>query len=86
MILAHTAAPTVMVVLNCMMSLLASSAGSVQGVDLKEIIILVFVLAVIGCIAWFVNSKPIPDPFKWAIFFVLAVFVVIILWRFLQGL
>ncbi len=68
------------------LNFLASSAGSVQGIDLKEVLILVFVLGIIGCLAWFVSTKPIPAPFLWCIYFVLGIFAIVIVWRFLQGL
>lgn len=57
-----------------------------EGVDLKQVLLLLFVLAVIGSAAWFVSTKPIPAPFNWMIYLVLGIVGVILVWRFLQGL
>lgn len=56
------------------------------GIDLKQILLLLFVLAVLGVGAWFVSTKPIPVPFNWFIYLVLGIVAVVFVWRFLQGL
>jgi len=66
------------------LSILASS--TVEGVNVKDVLLILFALVVIGAIAWFVSTKPIPTPFNWLIYFILGAVAVVITWRFLQGL
>jgi hypothetical protein len=61
-------------------------ASSVEGIDVKQVILLLFVLCVIGGVCWFVNSAPIHIFVKYLIYAVCAVVAVLMTWRFLQSL
>lgn len=59
---------------------------SVEGVDVKDVLLTLFALLVIGVGAWAVKVWGIPSPISWIIYFVLGAVAFVIAWRFLQGL
>lgn len=67
-----------------LISIIASS--SVEGVQVKDVLLVLFSLLVVGGAAWCVKTWAVPSPISWIIYFVLAAVAVVIAWRFLQGL
>lgn len=66
--------------------ILSILASSVEGVDVKDVLLVLFALLVIGGAAYGVKVWGIPSPISWIIYFVLGAVGVVIAWRFLQGL
>jgi len=70
-----------------MFHVLAASSMVQGGVDLKAVIILVFVLAVIAGLCYWASLIPANVWFiKWGIWFVLGAVAIVMIWRFLQNL
>ena len=68
-----------------MMYLIASTTE--QGVDLKQVAILLFVLCVLGALGWGASKIPGDVWFiKWLAWFVLGAVGVVMVYRFLQSL
>lgn len=63
-----------------------NSVGSNNGVNLKNIILTVFILGVIGVIAWFVSTKPVPWWLQMCIYGVLGLAAIVIVYRFIQSM
>jgi hypothetical protein len=70
--------------MSTILTILASS--QVEGIQIKDVMLVLFALLVIGAAAWGVKTWAIPSPFCWLIYFVLGAVAVVITWKFLQGL
>ena len=74
-----------------MLALIATFAATVvhdstyTSMDLKSIILFVFLLGVLGLLAWLAWTKA-PNPINWIILFVLAAAAIIIGYRFIEQL
>lgn len=65
-------------------STLASSI--VEGIQIKDVMLVLFALLVLAGCAWGVMKWGVPAPMSWIIYFVLGAVAVVIAWKFLQGL